>query len=36
VPLTASFSNGQSTYVSTLIPAPPRTLHAQIRLHVGR
>ncbi len=26
----------QGTYTSTLIPAPPRTLHVQVRLHVGR
>jgi hypothetical protein len=26
----------QGTYYSTLIPAPPRTLHVQVRLHVGR
>ncbi len=26
----------QGTYTSTLIPAPPRTVHVQVRLHVGR
>ena len=36
VPLVGDTQSGQSSYASTLIPAPPRTLHAQIRLHVGR
>ncbi|MBD5605085.1 MAG: TonB-dependent receptor [Candidatus Eremiobacteraeota bacterium] len=36
VPLVSDDGKGQGSYISTLIPAPPRTLHAQIRLHVGR
>ena len=36
VPLVGDSQSGQGSYTSTLIPAPPRTLHAQLRLHVGR
>jgi hypothetical protein len=36
VALVGDSQAGQGSYTSTLIPAPPRTLHAQIRLHVGR
>jgi hypothetical protein len=34
--LVGDTQSGQSSYAATLIPAPPRTLHAQIRLHMGR
>jgi hypothetical protein len=41
VPLVAGATNDgvtqyQTTYLSTLIPAPPRTLRVQLRFHTGR
>jgi hypothetical protein len=40
VPLVAGAQTGQTyqqtTYLSTLIPAPARTIHVQVRLHTGR
>ena len=34
--LTSSTPTGLTTYLSTLIPAPARTIHVQLRLHAGR
>jgi outer membrane receptor protein involved in Fe transport len=35
-PEVAETATGQTTYSSTLIPTPPRTVRVQMRLHVGR
>jgi outer membrane receptor protein involved in Fe transport len=32
----AATSSGLTSYTQTLIPTPPRTIRAQLRLHVGR
>ena len=36
VPIVAETSSGLTTYDSTLLPVPPRTLRLQLRAHVGR
>jgi outer membrane receptor protein involved in Fe transport len=36
VPLTAETNTGLVSYPSELIPAPPRTVRVQMRLHMGR
>jgi hypothetical protein len=35
-PLVAATSVGQTTYLPDLLPIPPRTIRAQLRLHTGR
>ncbi|HTW83939.1 MAG TPA: carboxypeptidase regulatory-like domain-containing protein [Candidatus Sulfotelmatobacter sp.] len=35
-PLVAATSVGQTTYLPDLLPIPPRTVRAQLRLHTGR
>jgi outer membrane receptor protein involved in Fe transport len=36
VPIVAETSSGQTSYASTLLPLPPRTLRLQLRAHMGR
>jgi outer membrane receptor protein involved in Fe transport len=36
VPIVAENSSGLTTYASTLLPLPPRTLRLQLRAHMGR
>jgi outer membrane cobalamin receptor len=36
VPIVAETTTGQTTYASVLLPAPPRLLRVQAKVHVGR